>query len=97
VQIGADSRTKTMLAVGLGVLTLVVLLYQVFNSWGSSPTQAATAVTHPVAKQKGKAGKKNAEERLDPTLQLGLLASAEQTKYTGTGRNIFVAQPDAEL
>ncbi|HXY50202.1 MAG TPA: hypothetical protein VEI01_12180 [Terriglobales bacterium] len=94
MQIGAENRTKTMVAAGLGVLTLVVVLYQVFNSWGSSPasTQAATAAAHPVAKQKGKA--KNTEERLDPTLQLGLLASAEQTKYSGTGRNIFVAQPD---
>jgi hypothetical protein len=32
------------------------------------------------------------EERLDPTLDLRMLAETEQTKYTGSGRNIFVAQ-----
>src|SRR5438105_11703763 len=29
---------------------------------------------------------------LDPTIQLGLLRASEDTKYTGTGRNIFQAE-----
>lgn len=31
---------------------------------------------------------------LDPTLKLSLLASSENTKYTGNGRNIFRAEED---
>ena len=96
MQIGAENRTKTKIAIGLGAFALLMLLYQLFSSSSSSPpsTEAATAPIRAVAKQGGKPGKKAAEPRLDPTLQLNLLAATEQMKYTGTGRNIFVAQAE---
>ena len=96
MQIGAENRTKTKVAIGLGAFALLMVLYQLFSSSSSTPpsTQAASAPVRPVTKQSGKPGKKNAEPRLDPTLQLNLLAATEQMKYTGTGRNIFVAQAE---
>src|SRR5271170_8056072 len=43
------------------------------------------------------AKKERAPQSLDPTLHLQLLASTEQIKYEGSGRNIFVSQADAVI
>lgn len=87
-----------MWAGGLGAVAVIMIGYQLFSSPGAPVTAAQpTATTAAKARtRQGRGGKEHpvAEERLDPTLDLRLLAETEQTKYTGSGRNIFVAQVD---
>jgi len=100
VQIGTENRKKVMWAGGLGVMALLVVAYQLFSSPSAPVTAAQPApggVAPHVAQRVTKHGAKErlaAETRLDPTLDLKLLAETEQTKYTGSGRNIFVAQAE---
>jgi hypothetical protein len=99
VQVGSDNRKKVMWAGGLGAVAVLLIAYQ-FLSSPSRPVTAAqptttTAGTKPRTRI-GRGGRERVmkEERLDPTLDLRLLGQTEQTKYTGSGRNIFVAQVD---
>ena len=98
MQIGSENRKKVMWAGGLGVIAVIVVAYQLFSSQDAPVTAAQPTTTTAGAKPRPRntRGKERAQtqERLDPTLDLSLLAETEQTKYTGTGRNIFVAQVD---
>jgi hypothetical protein len=102
VKVGAENRNKLIAAIVLGCVALVVAVWQ-FSGWfGFSSSAAApppsassvnadpvpTPVKAPAHRATGV--KKGPEEAsLDPTLRLDLLKSSEDTKYTGTGRNIF--------
>lgn len=94
MDIGTQDKKKLLAAVGLGVLAVVVIAYE-FLGGSSTPAASTGTVTtltaRPIAKKTGKNAKILAEPRLDPTLDLTLLAATEQTKYSGNGRNIFVA------
>ena len=99
MQIGSDNRKKVIWAAGLGGVALVLIAYQLFSSQEAPVTaaQPTTVATGTKGRTRiGRGGKEHVvkEERLDPTLELGTLAETEQTKYTGSGRNIFVAQVD---
>ncbi len=93
---GTQDKKKLMAAIGLGVLAVIVIAYELLGG-PSAPVASTSAATAPIArpttKKTGK-GKASATERLDPTLDLALLAATEQTKYSGNGRNIFVAGAD---
>jgi hypothetical protein len=103
VQLGLENKKKAMWAAGLGVIALLVFAYEFIPMFteSSTPTSSAQAAaptanrTSP-AKAKGRQtpAKKVKVESLDPTLKLDLLAMSEETRYEGSGRNIFVSQAE---
>lgn len=102
MQLGTENKKKTVWAAVLGGIAVLVVAYQlwpVFFNSSSSPdsnAQAAAPIAPRVSATRGRSKTLHKErtESLDPTLRLDLLAAAEQTRYEGNGRNIFVSQPD---
>jgi hypothetical protein len=96
-----------MVAVALGVLVVVLFVYElapVFSGSSATPVAASqplattTSASRPGARHGATPGKKGtAQPSLDPTLQLQLLAASEQTKYEGSGRNIFVSSAEVVI
>jgi hypothetical protein len=102
VQLGFDNKKKATWAIVLGVLALLLCSYMFIPMFMGSPEAASSAqAAAPVPATKTPArpgkGKKVRVENLDPTLKLDLLASSEETLYEGSGRNIFVSQPDVVI
>lgn len=100
MKLGAENRNKTIAA---GVLLLVAA--GLFASWilgspsaapiVSTPGSTATLQANAARPKAGKNGKISAPRSIDPTLRYDLLKGSEETKYAGTGRNIF--QDQAEI
>jgi hypothetical protein len=95
LQIGTENRKKVMWAGGLGAVALILFAYELLSTPDAPVTAAqptAAVGARPVQKRTTRSGKERpvVEARLDPTLDLGLLAETEGRKYAGTGRNIFV-------
>jgi hypothetical protein len=109
VKLGTENRNKTIAAAALGVLAVFAVIYLVSSTWsGSSATSAASAASVPVpVATPAPAARRTSSpttkkkfappDSLDPTLRLDLLASSEQVHYAGSGRNIFMSQPDPEI
>jgi hypothetical protein len=102
VQLGLENKKKAMWAAALGVIAILVFAYEIMpfftdsSTPASNPQAASPSPTRPTAasRTKGKPGKKQKTESLDPTLRLDLLALSEKTEYRGNGRNIFVSQAE---
>lgn len=101
MQSGFENKKKMIWAGVLGVVAVLVIAYELIPIFTEAPTtgggvQAASPeLLHaPTPRAKTKPAKKPKVENLDPTLKLNLLAAAEQTRYEGNGRNIFVSQAE---
>jgi len=110
MNLGIENRNQVILAASLGVVALVIIAYWFLPSSSTiastTPVTTATDAHTLVANTahsgahhgSGAAAKKDRPAQdLDPTLHLQRLALAEQVKYEGSGRNIFISQPDAVI
>ena len=104
MKLGAENRNKVIAAISLGGVAVLVIALELFG-WigGPSPSAAAPSVSsgpenvsvpapRPRARVSGRpatGAKTNAAGSLDPSLRYDLLKTSEDTKYEGTGRNIF--------
>jgi hypothetical protein len=103
VNVGAENRNKVIAAVALVVIAaaLMATRFSGVSGLGFSSAAARAPVNEsinlpaerptPSAHRTGRSGlhKQNPAASLDPTLRTDLLKISEQTKYEGTGRNIF--------
>jgi hypothetical protein len=106
VKLGTENRKEIIVAVVLGVVLLLVVVYEFMPSSSTiASTAPATTATdalnvpatpaRPAAHRSSAPVKKERPaQNLDPTLQLKLLAATEAIKYEGSGRNIFVSQQE---
>ncbi len=104
MKLGTENKTKTILALVLGVVAIVMVAYQfVGNGDNAAPQTPATPAPAKAPTTSGVAAKKKpAADRakthpllaqtLDPTLRFDLLKSSEDVTYKGSGRNIFRSQ-----
>lgn len=105
MKLGSENRSKLIAAVVLGILAIVLLARFIPTVAGSSPAPTMTQATPvPAARpirptvrtSKTKAAPKKAgepnQQSLDPLLRFDWLKASEDTKYSGSGRNIFRAE-----
>lgn len=106
MKLGVEDKKKAIWAASLGGVALLIAVYQFFPSSSTSASVPAPVVAQGTATAakpagRGKAGavsdKKVRAQSLDPALHLAQLAAAEQVKYEGSNRNIFISQADPEI
>jgi hypothetical protein len=109
MKLGIENRTTAIVALAL-MLIAVFLLVRMWSGGGQPAAAAnATAVQPAVAgapapargrrgARAGRGAARNAPSgpavTLDPRLRLDLLKLSEDTEYSGSGRNIFIAQAE---
>ncbi len=111
MNLGAENAKKTYLAIGLFVVALIMVVRFISSETGGS-TPAAAATTATAAPQPARPARRtprssshNKSEKaaapvtpqLDPRLDLAALNEAEDTKYDGSGRNIFMATEEPKI
>ena len=106
MQLGTENRNKTIAAVVLAVLAVVLTVMRFLPDSPASAKSPSPGVTAQVVAIDNRpavrihrtgSGKKpgvSPPRSLDPTLRYDWLKASEDTKYQGAGRNIFRAQID---
>jgi hypothetical protein len=108
VKLGTENRRNTILAAVLGVLAVLLVVYQLVPSsttvastatGGTTRVSPISALTHPQSRKAASRStkKEHVAESLDPMLNLKQLNATEQIQYEGSGRNIFVSQAEVEI
>jgi hypothetical protein len=106
MKIGTEDRNKLIIAIVAMVLAVLTVGHWVLSMDGSTSSAnsaAAPAVTPAVPAPRvvshSKAGNKKVtrERSLDPSLRYDWLRISEDTKYSGSGRNIFRAQAEIPI
>lgn len=112
MMLGADNSKKTYLAVGLFVVAVIMVVrFIASETGGSSPAAASTTAaaapqpTRTARRTPARSAARNKADKtaapvtpqLDPRLNLAALNQAEDTKYDGTGRNIFMATEEPKI
>jgi hypothetical protein len=112
VNLGAENRKKTIIAVILFAVAMIMTIRMFSGSSSSSDTpvvrasQTEPTVPAPPGRKTSRRTPKSTNKttnagpvtpNLDPRLRINELREAETTEYTGKGRNIFRAQSDPEI
>jgi hypothetical protein len=101
LKVGAENRNKLIAAIVLSVLAIILVVRFIPTVAGSSPevkpsTPVPARKPQAVRTTRAKPGQKKviapAESSLDPLLRFDWLKASEDTKYSGSGRNIFRAE-----
>jgi hypothetical protein len=103
MKVGAEERKKLIVAIALMVVALLSVGYWVVSLSGSPSSSASAAIPaatpivparRTVTHSKSNSKKVAPARSLDPSLRYDWLRVSEDTKYSGSGRNIFRAQAD---
>ena len=108
LKVGAENKPKLYIAIGLGIVVLLLVVRTFSTYFGRStpaapaPARTTTGTSTPapapnssanLAAYPHQATEIASSSALDPTLHPEVMEQAEHTTYTGTGRNIF--SPDS--
>lgn len=90
MKIGAENRKKTILAVSLFIMAVIVVVWSLTSS--PSPKPSSNRKPSGSAPTKPAKGASPIYSNLDPSLRLDLLKGSEEVAYEGTGHDIFRAK-----
>jgi hypothetical protein len=85
---GTENTTKTRIAIVLCVVAVITVAWTLIPTGARMPESASSTLA-----PREKSTATQPSESLDPRLRVDLLASSEEIKYEGKGKNIFSALP----